>query len=439
MSKQYLNYFRPHPSPEGAENQLTRAALALMRLVPLVHNEFLRRALPAKSLSDLPPADFDTQTSQLHPTLEGAIASDSLEDEQPTVVSVFLAPDRSDLTFKVTPSDRRAVFDGVIRYGNELILVIESKLHEGIDPRQAEEIPLGPLAGHCQLQADGVPVRWDELFAAWQDLSELGVLAYSERRLLEDFFDIAKRSYGSLLPFDTLARAADNEELIRLRVRDILEAASGMEVSSEWVGWKAIGSWRTFERFVLGVPHQEPLRLALYAWPGVKKPEAQKLYGQPGLLQSLLNLNETATSSADFRFLPDFSVQNYRPNVTQWPHTQFDTVEEYVSFWRDHTDAIWRRKTTDDVVSLFEWLVQHRLAERDNDWPKYEATFASLRSPQVDVRPALRVDAVWSLADATALDSKHQLVDEVRRTMNAILEALGEDPLERVDDAESLA
>jgi hypothetical protein len=318
-----------------------------------------------------------------------------------------------------------------------LIFVIESKLGEGIDPGQAEKIPLGPLAGRCQLQEEGVLIRWHDLLAAWQDLSELGLLTYSERNLLEDFFDMAKQSFGRLLPFDTLVRAAGNEERIRLRLRDVLEESSRIEASSTAYGWKAVGSWRTFESFFLGMQHQQN-RLVLSAWPGFKKNEAQNLYSEPELLKSLTDVNDTALRSAHVDVYPIFSVTNYVPRADQWFKTEFDGTDDYIRFWRENTDAI-RRRGADELKGLFDWLVQHRLANREKDWPEYEETFISRRLSMVDIHPALEIDAIWSLADATALDSKGQLVDEVRAAMNAVLEALGEEQLEPADGAKSLS
>ncbi len=81
MGKQHLNYFHPFEHlAEGSEDQLTRAALALMRLVPLAHVELLRRVDAGRGLSDVPNGEFDTQTYHLHPELESAIEAGTVED-----------------------------------------------------------------------------------------------------------------------------------------------------------------------------------------------------------------------------------------------------------------------------------------------------------------------------------------------------------------------
>ena len=255
-------------------------------------------------------------------------------------------------------SNRRARFDGVIRYGDELIVVIESKLHEGVDPRQAQEIPLGALSGHCRLEK-AILVRWQALTAAWQDLSERGLLSYSEQSLLDDFFEMAHESYDYLLPFKTLARAEGSEERVRQRVKHLIEDATGKEASPEWGGWKVIGSWSKFERFWLGVQHDQA-RLVLTAWPGERKREALNLYGDPLLAQSVAALNDTAIGHAHREVYPLLSVTNRVPKARQ----AFDNAPDlgkYIEFWPNHTDNIWRR-SANDLKPLFDWLVDHGLS-----------------------------------------------------------------------------
>lgn len=83
---QHLSIFRPYDRDPRPEDQLTRAALIVMRLVPLCQEAFLGLA-NCPRLSELPHARFDMQTQSL-------VALDT-EVEDPKVdelVSVFLGP-----------------------------------------------------------------------------------------------------------------------------------------------------------------------------------------------------------------------------------------------------------------------------------------------------------------------------------------------------------
>jgi hypothetical protein len=61
---QHLSIFRPYGRPPGHEDQLTRAALIVMKLVPLAQESFLGM-IACDRLSGLPARRFDLQTENL--------------------------------------------------------------------------------------------------------------------------------------------------------------------------------------------------------------------------------------------------------------------------------------------------------------------------------------------------------------------------------------
>src|SRR5215216_2726303 len=142
MARTDLNYFADYSG--SGENRLTRAVLALVRLVPFAQVEFLRLVDPSIRATSLPSTlDVDFQTSRLHPEFEATVAS--LEPEGspaigPEVVSVYVTPDEIDRPIEVVESTRAAIYDGVLRYGNDLVIVVEAKVNEGVVARQAQDI-----------------------------------------------------------------------------------------------------------------------------------------------------------------------------------------------------------------------------------------------------------------------------------------------------------
>ena len=87
----HLSIFRPYDRAAKHEDQLTRAALIVLKLVPLAHEAFLALA-KCKSLSALPRPRFDMQTGKLVP-----LGTEVEEQEVSELVSVFLGP-HEDLT-----------------------------------------------------------------------------------------------------------------------------------------------------------------------------------------------------------------------------------------------------------------------------------------------------------------------------------------------------
>ncbi len=276
MPNRHLNYFRPLTSATH-EDQLTRGALLVMRLIPLAHQEFLRRISPDLALADLAPAEIDTEVVELHPQLADEFeANGAASDQQLNVVSVFLTPGTEELDVDAEESDRRARFDGVIRFGDRLAVAIESKITDGIDPWQAAQIPLGRLAGHCDLQTKVAVVRWYELLDAWMRLEEHNLLGTTEREILADFFDMVGDNFADLLPFQTFARAGANEARLERRLGRLLEQATGLEPTLTDI-WRVIGGWKSFERISIWASRQDELVVAL--WPGERVDEARRIYG----------------------------------------------------------------------------------------------------------------------------------------------------------------
>ena len=291
MPNAHLNFFRPYQD-ETHEDELTRAALVVMRLVPHALAEFLRRIDPGLSIAALPPVAFDTQTTQLHPELSSCLGGgEQLEERQLKVVSAFLTPEVDEVSIDVKPSGRTWRVDGVLRFGDRLAVVLESKLRDGVAPWQAENIPLGDLEPYCDLQPRGAVVRWHDLLESWMRLAERDVLSPAERQIVGDFFDLAGEHFADLLPFNSLARAGDNWTRIQRRLRDLLGDATGAETERDptfdW--WYAYAGWQSFSRIALWANPGDRLRLGL--WPAHVKRQAHWLYGGERPVDTLADLD----------------------------------------------------------------------------------------------------------------------------------------------------
>lgn len=138
-----LNFFEPWEAlPPNHENQLTRALLVVLRCCPIAQQAWLAlidsKLLLQSLLHSLPPPAFDTQRSTI---LRG---EDQPATEEPIkCVSVLCSADVATAPPGVVlQSDRGQVFDGVIRYGDETVIVLELKLAGNVDDFQAANINL---------------------------------------------------------------------------------------------------------------------------------------------------------------------------------------------------------------------------------------------------------------------------------------------------------
>jgi hypothetical protein len=163
VPSEHLNFFEPWPDlAADHENQLTRAFLVILRLCPTAHQSWLRLVNPELDLSRLPAATFDTQTAQL--TRAHLLADDHNFESAVRGISVLQAADVQPVSGPVTESERRAIFDGIVSYGNKLVLVVEVKRTAPPSDSQAREVPLrGRLV---QMDEIARPVDWRALLEA---------------------------------------------------------------------------------------------------------------------------------------------------------------------------------------------------------------------------------------------------------------------------------
>lgn len=170
-----LNFFEPWERiPANHENQLTRALLVVLRYCPIAHQAWLSLVDAGLTLHSLPRPTFDTQRVQI-------LRSESQPKTNEPIkgISVLCVADASnEVQSAVLESDRGQVLDGIIRYGDDYVIVLESKLHEFVAGMidQASNINI-----HGQpIQFDG-PVRnisWRDVLASFTDLAD------QERRLV---------------------------------------------------------------------------------------------------------------------------------------------------------------------------------------------------------------------------------------------------------------
>jgi hypothetical protein len=200
-----LNFFEPWERiPANHENQLTRALLVVLRYCPIAHQAWLSRVDAASSspldpkppglnLHSLPRPTFDTQRVQI-------LRSESQPKTNEPIkgISVLCVADASnEVQSAVLESDRGQVLDGIIRYGDDYVIVLESKLHEFVAGMidQASNINI-----HGQpIQFDG-PVRnisWRDVLASFTDLAdqERRLVSGAEREILNDFLALSTRTF----------------------------------------------------------------------------------------------------------------------------------------------------------------------------------------------------------------------------------------------------
>jgi hypothetical protein len=364
-------------------------------------------AAPHRKLYELPqPWTFDTQRWQMF-------------DKAPEVtepiegISVLQTADVEDVPGSVEISDRSQVLDGIIRYGDDLLIVIETKLDGRVPSRQAQFLNIHG----AQVRFDGgvQPVSWRELLKAWSNLIESGMVAGAERTIILDFLDFVDRHFARLGPFATLGQCKDHAFLVKRRLKTVLDEIAGEPTD----GWLELSGRSTLDRAYLAFDESSQL-IQLKVYPADTLTQAKSFYSHSEIHSNVLLLRSTG-----WKIEPNFHFAFMAKGLV-WT-TADASVEKYIAHWseqientkplpRDKWDGFWR-----DLVRL-------RFASSDQK-VGFTQSFTKTAREKATPRPGLSCFYSWSLADAKVLDDKHQFRTAVLEQLAIMLQALNEKPI----------
>ena len=360
----HLSVFLPYDRPPQHEDQLTRAAMIVMRTTPLARDALLAR-VGAPPSARLPDAELDIQARDVL-KVPASSAADELTLRR--LISVFLSPDVGrDLSGTVIAERiREQRLDGVLRFGDELVVVIESKIRGDEPSDQAEQLRRRGIEIE---QQEVKTLGWHELIEDWWALLERGLLAPAERVLMNDLIVFTEEHFAHLLPFTTLGRAGENDLRRQRRLVALMkEVVPGGNV--EPMRRPDLGAVvmldeadRTTQRIAL-VPDGD--NLALCTWLAELKPQAQALYRtgraqrlaeflarQPGTWQARPNVHlafRNAPAGQRLYMKCSLEIGEY---IRNWAGADFAKVDAY------------RHDTIRE--SLWPWLRERHYAAPEDD------------------------------------------------------------------------
>jgi hypothetical protein len=426
-SNPHLNVFAPYSDlGRGHEDQLTRAAMIVLRLVPLARETLLRQ-IGERSLTQLPDCTVDLQASHVvDPSEEGASNG---KVQRGRLVSVYLTPDFEPpvIDEEVTDTDRGQRFDGVLRFDPELVVLIESKVCRRWARRNGHRVAEVNLPGVRFTERRTCVLRWHDLLESWWRLAEIGVLSPAEQVLVQDILTYAHQDFAQLLPFGSLRRVGKDPTRRKWRLRSLLREATGIQ--PERVGLvhvrldTALGA-TSLQRAALDIDDQ---KLTLHLWPGELKPQAEQLY-TAGRAERLSELHESA---GPWRVEPQ-PLLGFRnaPTRTRIYLTCTLDAATYARRWQgedwSHVGAHHRDKIH---TELWPWLLQRGYASPP-DAERLEPFMHSLGRRAVHLRPSMHVSRSWPFAEAEALDDAGLLVGEIHEAVNRVLGVLEEPPVQ---------
>ena len=417
VPSEHLNFFEPWPHLAGHhENQLTRAFLVVLKMSPVAHQAWLRLVDPNLDLSRLPQASLDTQTAAI--TRSDQPGADG---EQPIRgLSVLQAADIEQLSGPVGESERAAIFDGVVAYGDKLVLVVEVKFWAPPSDHQARQIPVGDRL--VLLDPRGRPVDWRELLESWQGLVYEGHVSGAEMIVISDFLEFVDRNHSQLGPNRRLHLCGRDEARILSRLRTVLEQA---ENQVAWVaerdGWAAVearGETAGYLFLAVRDLDKPSPRVMIVLYPADTLYQARKLYGdRPDRVPAVLALRD-----ANWELYSCFHM-GYIQRGIAWDEWGACDVEDYVGYWVDHIGDARR-------MSRAEWMPRFKeMASAGVISSGYPETFNELDDymDPLSPRPGMELSFSWPLDEAARLDDdQDRFVAAVSDKIREALAALGD-------------
>jgi hypothetical protein len=409
-----LNFFSPYERlPAGHENQLTRALLLLLRMSPMAHVEWLRLAIPDRSLRALPPAKFDTQRRAVR-------GDDGDGAEQAELVSVFLAPERPQSGGgDVVESDRGQVLDAIVDYG-ELITVIENKVFEA-DDLQARQINLEGASVQLVDGQEIVIVVWRDLLEAFTGLRERALVAGAEAVLLDDFLTYVEDHFPDLGPFRTLSLCGGIPSRIERRLRQVLGEAAHAEAEGSPTGPRVVTPAETVagrDAYLTAI-EGDGIQLALY--PADTLGQAWEFFKRPATVDGVRAL----ATAEGWSVKPNFHFGHMQRGFC-WTTSDIG-LEDYLQLWQERI-ATEGSVARDDWDAFWAWLIGEKIA-RQEDRPEFDRHFTDTARRTATPRPGLMLARLWPLTDAERLDSRGAFTSAVHDALQEALRTVGEPEL----------
>jgi hypothetical protein len=446
-SNPHLNVFEPYRDlGRGHEDQLTRAAMIVLRLVPLAR-EALLHEIGERSQSRLPDCTIDLQAAHLvDPSEEGASNG---KVQRGRLVSVFLTPDFEppEIAGEVTDTDRGQRFDGVLRFDPDLVVLLESKVCRRWAKRDGDRVAELNLGGVRFAERRTCLLRWHDLLEAWWRLAEIGVLSPAEHALVQDMLGYAHQDFGHLLPFGSLRRVGADPTRRKWRLRSLLREATGIQ--PERVGLvhvrldTALGAL-SLQRAALDIDEDD--RLTLHLWPGELKPQAEHLYaaGHAERLCELAASTLGATNGSGPSETPHWRVEpqpllGFRnaPRRTRVYLTCTLDAPTYARRWEGEDWSHVGAHHRDSIrTELWPWLLERGYASAQ-DAERLDPFLRALGRRFAHLRPSMHVACSWSWEQAERLEDGGRLVGEINGAINRVLGALEEPAVQAISTSAS--
>lgn len=407
-----LNCFSPYTSKAPwHEDQLTRAFLVLVRFSPIVHASFLdlvreRQEQRGATLQIPPLSALSNQTFSIQTQRR------SVSQLTGTAISVLMTDEHWTPEHAIGETDRVPVYDGLLYYDPDWILVIENKPWS--KDVWESQLNLRLQTDHAiKVDPKLVDLRWADVIYRINGLLERNLVRGAEAEMVHDFVEFVGTHFAYLNPYTSLTVCGGSDMLIRKRCTVILEELDIGPVEYHR-GWNYVAklSNGAARQVWLYLESQES-KIVLGMAPGDTLNQAKEFFDTVDR-DMFLNLRDEG-----WTILPNLHF-SFGPRHLFWPNGPIG-LKDYFAFWADRPSLFGQIKRSDGFDKAFDRMLGEELvAESDRDL--WDQKVVNTKRQSVYVCPGFDVSTTWTLADAEALDhgdKLRSLIDEkIRQAMS---------------------
>ena len=397
------NYFSGFDhKPAHYEDQLTRAFIALLRLVPPVQAAFVDHIREVQLQEDhdkvAPPRSTLESPMTSVWTQKGDLGKDSGR-----ILSILLTNESGEVRQPVKASGRQAVYDGVVHYGDEWVFIVENK-PKG-DVREDQLDPAVEDGEGWEIVDRAVRIEWKRLIRSLQHLRESEWLDGTQQLLVDDFLTLVHDQFSSLHPYPTLSSCRGRADLIQQRCTDILRevAPEHVEPHGRWMDHITV-DLRAARMIGLSMKDQDSdpeIVLALH--PGDTVSQARALYRS-------LDREASRALPSEWKCRPNLHFAHLNRHVF-WTQARPD-LDRYLSFWQENEQQWVRQVKEEHFEELLGMLEAHGFIN-ETDRENFDEYFLQTNRSSVNVCPGMSMQFRWPLEDASRMDDQGVLKDEV--------------------------
>ncbi|EZP77673.1 hypothetical protein H839_08569 [Parageobacillus genomosp. 1] len=405
----HLNYFFPYERKDAHhEDQLTRAFLVTLKLVPLIQHmfiEMIREKMFEKNVNHENIVPSLVSAEYRIERIETQVKK--INQDSGKLVSILISDDEFITDHKVHNSERDAVYDGVIYYKPDFIFIIENKPNK--EHVWVEQLnPSLPADTQIIIEETPICLSWRNIIERINRLLDKDLVTGTEAALLSDFLRFIDKKFKFLNPYTTLSVCKDDEYLLKQRCISIMEDLNlgPVDYHKSWKNYILV-DYGPVKQIAVAPNFKDDgewsIELEFYA--GDTMNQARTFFNNVDV-DELLALEHKGWSLE-----PNFHFAFQGTNLL-YPTTRVG-IRDYIEFWKDKEIKQLNKAKINEYQLFINELIQHNMMTPD-DKNKLVELFDNTERQTLNVCPGLYFGYRWSKSEAIKLDSAGQLTDAIK-------------------------